>query len=571
MMAVDSDWRHLRARGGSVALEGAGKQRDRRERYRLFAAMLAFALAYGVVALRLVSIALEGQPDAAGAPPAHGIAATRPDLIDRTGEILATDLKTASLYAEPRRIIDAEQAYTQLIEVLPELTGERTRRRLATDAGFVWLKREITPSQQRAIHRLGIPGVGFLTENRRFYPGGPLASHVLGHVNVDNEGIAGFERHVDRMGLAALHRSGFATDRSQEPVRLSLDIRVQHALRDELAGAIERYRAIAAVGVVLDVRTGEILGLSSLPDYDPNEPQQALDARRLNRATVGLFEMGSVFKLFTTAMALDSGQVGLDDAFDASLPLTIDGFKIRDFHAKNRSLTVPEIFVFSSNIGAAKMALKLGAEHQQRFLGELGLLEPLATELPETAKPTQPADWSDLSTATISFGHGLAVSPLQLAGAAAAMVNGGYYMSPTFLPRSPIAAHAVARPVISAGTSDMVRKLMRENVVRGSGRRADVAGYRVGGKTGTAEKVVDGRYADDKRLNSFLAAFPMDNPRYVVLILVDEPKPEQGQSGATAGMNAAPTAGRVIRRIAPALSVEPHLVADERPLFVSYQ
>lgn len=554
----------------ALAIPGSGKARDRRERTRIVLAMGAFALLYGIVALRLVAVGFEDGDTIVAYHGDDRIAATRPDLIDRTGEILATDLKTSSLYAEPRRIIDPAEAQELLTAVLPELAGDGVQRKLASDAGFVWLKREITPQQQRAIHRLGIPGVGFLKENRRFYPGGAFAGHVLGHVNVDNQGTAGIEKHLDEMGLADLHMAGFAVDRAQEPVALSLDLRVQHALREELANAIERYRAIAAVGIVLDADTGEVVGLSSLPDYDPNDPVQALEKDRMNRAIVGVYEMGSTFKLFTTAMALDSGVVHVDDVFDATHPLRIGRHSIKDFHAKRRPLSVEEIFIYSSNIGTAQMALKVGTPGQQAFLKKLGLLDPLVTEVPETAKPMTPSRWTDIATATISFGHGLSVSPLQTAAAAAAMVNGGRYLPPTFLKRNPQEAASVARQVIKPETSDTLRYLMRLNVEKGSGRRADVPGYNVGGKTGTAEKVVDGRYANDKRRNAFLASFPMDDPRYVVLIVVDEPKPEEPGMGVTAGMNAGPTAARVIRRIAPMLGVEPR-ETENHALLVSYR
>jgi len=553
-----SSWRHR---------AGGGAGRAALPKGRLTAVAIGFCCAFGLVAGRLVFLgAAAANAPVAAVAPSDAMAAARPDLIDRNGEVMATDIRSVSLFAEPRRIVDPDEATEKLASVLPDLDAERVRKSLATNAGFVWLKREITRAEQKAIHALGIPGVGFRWENKRFYPSGTTASHILGLVNIDNEGLAGAERFIDGLGLSALHETGLAVPHALEPFRFSIDMRVQHAVRDEVEKAVQRYRAIAGVGIVLDVRTGEVIAMSSLPDYDPNVPAQALDKDRMNRAMVGVFEMGSTFKMFTTAMALDSGLVGLADSFDARAALQVDGFRINDFHGKHRVLTVPEIFIYSSNIGTAKMALTVGIEQQKAFLARLGLLDALRTELPETATPTQPRKWSKLSSITISFGHGVSVTPMQTAVAAAALINGGYYIPPTFLPRTETEAATVARRVVSEETSAAIRDLMRLNVVKGSGRRAGVAGYRVGGKTGTAEKVVNGRYASDKRRNAFIAGFPMDDPRYLVLVVLDEPKPEKPGAGATAGSNAAPTVGEIIRRAAPMLGVMPKLEPDTETL-----
>ncbi len=558
-----SNWRHVEP-PGAVGCRGNDEVQGR---WRVCFAMAGFALLYGVLAFRLVALGIEANAsDTSRVKPVDAVAAARPDIIDRNGEILATDIKTASLFAEPRRIIDPDEAAEKLAMVLPELETARLRRQLASDAGFIWLKREITQRQRRLIHDLGIPGVGFIAENRRFYPGGPTASHILGHVNVDNEGIAGMEKYIDSLGLADLHEAGFALDRGLEPIRLCVDLRVQHALRDELAQAIKRYRAIAAVGIVMDVRSGEVLGMSSLPDYNPNDPASSLGKDKLNRATVGVYEMGSTFKMFTTAMALDTGEVSLTDSFDATRPLKVSSFTINDFHGKGRWLSVPEIFIYSSNIGTARMAMKVGIEGQQSFLEKLGLLSTLKTELPETGAPIKPKKWSKLSSMTISFGHGVSVSPLQTAAAAVALVNGGYYIPPTFMPRSGRQAAELARRVVKPATSNAMRTLMRLNVQKGSGRRADVPGYFVGGKTGTAEKVVNGRYSSKKRRNAFVSAFPMDDPRYLVLVVIDEPNPERAGISATAGRNAAPTVAGIVRRIAPMLGIQPRLDEPENAM-----
>lgn len=531
-------------------------------RLRLLMAVGLFAVIYAVIGLRLAGIAMFGELDAGNPYGSSGVSAARPDLLDRNGEVLATDVKTFSMFAEPRRVLDADEVVDGLATIFPDLDSDAIRTRMASDRGFMWLKREITQEQQRAIHRMGLAGVGFLNENRRFYPGHETASHILGHVNIDNEGIAGIEKHIDGQGLADLQEAGLQMERNLEPMRLSTDLRVQHVVRDELTKAMERYRAIAAMGIVLDVHTGEVIAMSSQPDYDPNIPAQALEKERMNRATAGVFEMGSIFKTFTTAMALDSGKVAIHDNFDARRPIRVSRYTINDFHGKHRVLSVPEVYIYSSNIGTAKMALEVGIDGHKEFLSRLGLMDRLRTELPESADPQHPSKWSQISAMTISFGHGISVSPMQTAVAAAALVNGGKLIPPTFFPRSEAEADQLARRVVSQETSDKMRYLMRLNVLKGSGRRAEVQGYRLGGKTGTAEKVVDGKYSSSVRFNSFLAAFPMDDPKYLVLVVIDEPKPEKEGIGATAGRNAAPTLAAIVKRAAPMLGVMPRMESD---------
>ncbi|PTW58814.1 cell division protein FtsI (penicillin-binding protein 3) [Breoghania corrubedonensis] len=538
---------------------------------RVVVVMAVFALLYGLIALRLIDLGMSDETSSSGYIGAQqAILAARPDLVDRNGELLATDIKAPSVYAEPRKIVDVDEAIDKLSSVLPELGSDAMRKRLESDAGFIWLKREITPLQREAIHRLGIPGIGFLTENRRFYPGGPTAGHIVGIANVDEQGIAGLEKYLDGQGIADLQHFGFATDQALKPVRLSMDLRVQHVVRDELSKAMERYKAIASVGIVLDVHTGEVMAMSSLPDYDPNDPGEALKPENLNRATAGVYEMGSVFKSFSIAMALDSGKVTLDSKYDATKPIRIGGFTIHDFHGTRRVLTVPEIFVHSSNIGTAKMTLDVGIDQQEKFFKRIGLLDKVDTELPEVAAPLLPRKWSEITAMTASYGHGISVSPMQTAVAGVALINGGMLIEPTFFPRTATEAAKGAKRVISKRVSDMMRYLFRLNAVEGSGRNARVAGYMVGGKTGTADKVVDGRYAHDRRRNSFLAAFPMDDPQYLVLVVLDEPKPEEGKYYATAGMNAAPTVSKIIARIAPMLGVVPHMSEDSDTTLVSY-
>jgi cell division protein FtsI (penicillin-binding protein 3) len=539
-----------------------------RARIRFMA--FVFLLAFGTLAGRLVMFGLApSNADGSGGMGAV-VATSRPDLVDRNGQILATDVKMASLYAEPRNVLDPDEATEQIATVLPDIDATAVRKKLSTDAGFVWIKREITPEQEKEIHDLGIPGLGFLSESRRFYPGGDTASHIVGLVNVDNQGIAGFEKYVDDNGLADLHAAGFGggTD-GVAPVMLSIDARVQHIVHDELANAMTRYSALAAAGVVLNAKTGEVLAMASLPDFDPNNPVDANDPNHLNRMTAGAYELGSVFKSFTFAAAFDSGAVKMSDIIDASQPIHADGFTIHDFHAKSRPLTVPEVFIFSSNIGAAHMAMKVGTPGMQEYLRKFGLLTKLQTDLPEVASPILPKRWTDLTTMNVAFGQGVAVTPMQTAVADAALVNGGWLIPPTFQPRTEAEAKALAVRIVKPYVSDELRYLFRLNVEKGSGRSADVPGYMVGGKTGTAQKVIDRHYSNTHRINSFLAAFPIDDPQYVVLVMLDDPQAEKQGAGTTAGSNAAPAVGAIIRRSAALLGVEPRTDKDLANLLAS--
>jgi cell division protein FtsI (penicillin-binding protein 3) len=540
-------------------LYGRNVDRAAKARARVGFAMLAFAAIYAVIGGRLVMFAIGADSHAARRTAAQdAIATARPDIVDRNGAVLATDVKSPSLFGEPRRIIDKDEAIELLTATLPDLDTVEVRERLSSKKGFVWLKREITPKQQQEIHRLGIPGIGFLRENKRVYPTGNEVAHLIGLVNIDNQGIAGMERWLDNNGLADLHRAGFATDRLQRPVELSIDLRVEHALRDELLKAKEKYKAKAASGLISNVRTGEIVAMVSLPDFDPNNPREAHDPDRINRLTTGVFEMGSTFKALTLAMALDSGKANLNTLFDARGALHYGKFAIHDTHPLGRSISLSEVFTFSSNVGAARIALGQGVEAHKAFLKKLGQLDRLRTELPESASPIVPKRWGELNTITIAFGHGLSVAPLQAVMGINAVINGGYLIPPTFMKRSEAEARAMAKKVVKTETSDKMRYLMRLNAEIGTAKKADVKGYYIGGKTGTSEKVVNGRYSKKQVLNSFTAILPADNPQFQVLVMLDEPKPLKETFGfITSGWNAVPTGGSVIARIAPLLGVEP--------------
>jgi cell division protein FtsI (penicillin-binding protein 3) len=538
-------------------LYGQKVDRSVKSRARVGLAILVFSIGYAVIAGRLIQLA--AAPDSQTVRrTADAVSTSRPDILDRNGQILATDIKASSLFGEPRKIIDVDEAVELLTAVLPDLDAAELRERLSSRKGFVWLKREITKKQQQEIHGLGIPGIGFLTENRRVYPNGAEVSHLIGHVNIDNQGIAGIEKWLDGRGLADLHMAGLAVDRMDKLVELAVDLRVQHAMRDELMAAREKFKAVAAAGLITDVRTGEIISMVSVPDYDPNNPKEANDPTRINRLTTGVYEMGSTFKALTIAMALDSGKVSLSSSFDARMPLRYGKFSIHDYHAQNRTLTVPEIFTYSSNIGTARSALAMGVEHHKWFLKKMGQLDRLRTELPESAEPLVPRRWGELNTVTIAFGHGLSVAPLQAVMGIGALMNGGMLIPPTFMKRSQAEAAKLATRVVKPETSEKMRYLMRLNTEKGTAGKADVKGYYVGGKTGTSEKVVGGRYSKSKLLNSFTAVLPADNPRYLLLIMLDEPKATPETHGyATSGWNAVPVGGAVISRIAPLLGMEP--------------
>ena len=549
-------WRQRMIR---TLLYGRNVDRSAKARARVGLAMIAFGAVYVVIAARLVMFAVGGDSHGARRTASQdAIATARPDILDRNGAILATDVKTPSLFGEPRRLIDKDEAIELLTATMPDIDAGEVRDRLSSKKGFVWLKREITPQQQKDIYRLGIPGIGFLRENKRVYPSGVDVSHLIGLVNIDNQGIAGIEKWLDGNGLADLHRAGFATDRQQAPVELAVDLRVEHALRDELMRAKEKFRAKAASGIVSDVRTGEVIAMVSLPDFDPNNPKEVHDPDRINRLTTGVYEMGSTFKAFTLAMALDSGKATLNSLWDARGPLHYGRFKIHDYHPMGRFINTKEVFTYSSNVGAARIALGQGVEAHKAFLAKMGQTTRLRTELPESASPLVPKRWGELNTVMIAFGHGMAVAPLQAVMGINALVNGGYLIPPTFLKRSEKEAMAVAKRVIRADTSEKMRFLMRLNAEIGTARKADVKGYYIGGKTGTSEKVINGRYAKKRVLNSFTAILPADNPRYQLLVMLDEPQSLPETHGfITSGWNTVPTGGAVIARIAPLLGLEP--------------
>jgi len=427
---------------------------------------------------------------------------------------------------------------------LPDLKYDDVREKLEGDKTFVWIKRGLSPREHNLVNRLGIPGLEFQAEERRIYPQGSAAAHIMGYASVDNAGLAGVERFFDQQL------------QSGETVQLSIDLRLQRMVEREIARAAQKFSAIGATAIVMDVTNGEVLAMASLPTFDPNSTKTLTNEALFNRATLGVYEQGSTFKIFNTAMALDTGRVTMSSVFDATSPIKIDRFTINDDHAQRRPLSVPEIFKYSSNIASAKMAVEMGAETQRAFFDKIGFLKPVSTQLPEVASPLYPRQWQKISTMTIAFGHGISVTPLHLATGSAAVINGGILYQPSLVKRN--AASDPGRRVIQTKTSLNLRQLLRLNAVEGTGKNADVKGYEVGGKTGTAEKPARGGYRQKALISSFVGAFPMNDPKFVILVSLDEPKglPETG-GYATAGWVAAPSVKVIIEGIVSLYGVLP--------------
>ena len=527
-----------------------GREAIEMGRTRLLITGAVICVAFGCIGLRLVDLSLlqpAEEPALSRVVQSERIETERADILDRNGTILATGLATASLYANPRRVIDADDAARQLATVLPNADVTEFARLMRLDRSFVWLQRKLTPRQHWEILRLGIPGLDFQREEARFYPVGGTVSHILGFVDIDNHGIAGIERSFDE-----------SLRGNKEPLSLTIDVRLQHVMRAALSDAMQEFSAVGASGIILDIKSGEVLSLVSLPDFDPYRAGSATDEQLRNRATLDVYELGSAFKVFTTATALDTGVVGINGGYDATKPIKIARHVIRDYHPKARWLSVPEIFMYSSNIGAAKMAMDFGTDTQRKYLSQLGLLAPSPLELPEVGAPITPDVWRPVNTMTIAFGHGIAVSPMQMASAVAAILNDGVYLAPTLVKRGAGSVNPAGRRVVSKQTSSEIRRLMRAVVEQGTGKQADAEGYLVGGKTGTAEKQSAGTYARKRLISSFVGAFPMNAPRYLVLAVLDEPKgTKKTFNYATGGWVAAPVIKQVVERMGPFVGIAP--------------
>ncbi|HCI49143.1 MAG: hypothetical protein A2621_02215 [Alphaproteobacteria bacterium RIFCSPHIGHO2_01_FULL_41_14] len=508
------------------------------------AAILVFCV-FLAIGIRLLWVMVLSQPHSRASTPELPLL-KRSDIVDRNGTILATNLITFSLFANPKHISDPQLVAKKLTKIFPEMSEKSLSQKLTSQSPFVWIKRNLTPKQKLMVQYLGQVGLDFQKEQKRIYPHETLTAHVVGYTNVDNKGLTGVERHFE---------SSLKT--GDKPLQLSIDLRVQHILREALVNGAEKYGAKKASGIVLDANTSEILGMVSLPDFDPHHSKTS--EAIFNTNTLGVYEMGSVFKIFTFAMALDYKVVSLQDGFDTSKPFHVGKFRISDLYPKNRWLSIPEIFMYSSNIGTVRTALKVGAKRQKEFFEKIGFLKPLKIELGENGVPMAPrGEWKDINMATISYGYGLAISPLHLTNGIATLVNGGVLRNPTLLKKE--GADTYTR-IISAATSEKMRRLMHLVVKSGSGQKANAVGYMVGGKTGSANKKVEGGkgyVAKGKHRAIFVGAFPITSPRYLVFIMLDEPKNGGAAGGiSTGGAVAAPIAKEVIEKAASLLEVMP--------------
>lgn len=522
---------------------------------RVAFAMFGFAAVYLIIALRLFDVCIIPNLRSEEQNTKVNFAQNpirRADIIDRNGTILATSLPTVNLYANPRKIINPEKAAHELAVALPDLDFEDILKKLKHKGSFVYLKRNLTPSQQYQINYLGIPGLEFENGEKRVYPHKNLFAHIIGTTNIDNEGISGIEKALDER-----------LTQSDIPLQLSVDVGIQDTIRELLREGMDKFHALGATAVLMDVKTSEIIAMVSLPDFDPNTNRVKTERALFNMATKGVYEPGSVLKIFNTAMSLESGKVKVTDRFDATQPLKLKYNTIKDYRGENRWLSVPEILVYSSNIGSAQMALKVGGSEQRNFLEKLGFFEELDIEVAERGQPLVPKRWGDGTIATVAFGYGVAVSPLHVITGYSAVVNGGIYHSPSLLKNG--AKGKEGHRVISFNTSKAMRKLMRLVVTDGSGKRANVPGYEVGGKTGTANKLSErGKYVDKKVRTTFVSAFPISDPKYALIVMLDEPQPLKETWGfVTSGWNTVPTASKIISAIAPQLNLKANYDLDE--------
>ena len=546
------------------------EMRDRtraRAEGRLLILGAMFFFAFGVVGARMgmmaTSEAVEPLANVAGT----SIAAQRGDIVDRRGRILATNFETHSLYAQPPQMIDPVGAANGLAEIFPDLDKARLLRNFTGKRKFIWIKKKISPEQKQAVHDLGDPGLLFGPREMRLYPNGSIAAHVLGGASFGKEGVTAAEV----IGVAGVEKQfdGYLRDPANagKPLQLSLDLTVQAAAERALYGGMKLMNASGATSVLMDVHTGEVISMVSLPDFDPNDrpapPTSGFDpsvSPLFNRAVQGVYELGSTFKIFTTTQAIDIGLVSPETIIDIRGPLRWGKYSIRDFHNYGKELSVTDVIVKSSNIGTARLAQQIGAQRQQRFLGTLGFLRPTPLEIVEAAsgKPLLPKNWSELSAMTISYGHGLSTSPMHLAAAYSAIANGGNYVSPTILKKS---APQYGPRVMSAEAAAISRRMLRQVVTDGTASLGDVPGYAVGGKTGTADKPKPtGGYYDDRVIATFASIFPAHDPKYVLIVTLDEPSENSGpKPRRTAGWTAVPVAAELIGRVAPLLGLRPDI------------
>lgn len=487
----------------------------------------------------------------------------RANIIDRHGHILASTITTNSLYANAKKIIDAKRTADQLITVLPTLNRKSLIQKLQSDKQFVWLIRHLTPLQQEKILELGLPGIDFMPDQRRIYPYGALTSHITGLTDIDNQGISGIEKSYNQQLLT-----------QGDPLQLSIDMKIQYAVKDSLQQGLKEFSADAGAAVVMDLKTNEIVALVSLPDFDPNKTVNIQDRSFFNIITSGMYEMGSTLKIINTAMVLDCGAAKMSSLFDTSAVLRVGRFTITDYRANHGVINVADIFVHSSNKGSARMALAAGTENQKNFFKKVGLLERNKLELPEFGKPLLPKHWREVNTITMSYGYGLAISPLHLLNAVASIVGGGCRKQATltYQPRT----DTPCQRVVSPQTSQTMVQLMRLVATEGTSRKANMPGFFVGAKTGTRNLLMNGRYQKDRVATSFVAIMGenQNEPRYIVVVLLENPHRTPRTYGFnTAGWNAAPVGGAILARIAALTGMKPTATPDRvtDPFFLNRQ
>ena len=518
---------------------------------RLMFAMIVYAGIIGLIALRILYLAAFG--DHAGRK--EGIIALVPergDIVDRDGHPLARTIDAWTISVHPKKIIGSKLDIARtLARLMPEKSEAQYFAMLRSDKPFYYLRRRASPALVQAVNAIGEPGLAIDREPDRLYPQTSLAAHLLGFTDIDGHGTSGVERKFDQRLMDPAQRG--------EPLQLSISSRIQQAMEHELVASMDKFHAIGAAGVIMDVHTHEVLAIASLPEFNPNVPNEAVADRRFNRATQGVYELGSTFKPFTVAMALDSGVVrSMGQMYNCPHELPIYGHVIHDTHPFGRACLVAEIMMESSNIGTAQIADQVGRERQQAFLRKLGFLDRVEVELGERGHPLFARNWGPFEVLNVGFGQGIAITPLQLANGYATLFNGGIYRPATIIKVDDLHPLSGGRRVFTESTSHRMRSLLRLVAMKGTGKNADAPGYRVGGKTGTAQKVVGGRYSKTINITSFAAVFPMEEPRYVVVVMLDEPKVIPETFGYnTAGWNAAPMVKTIISRIAPMLNVRP--------------
>jgi len=532
---------------------------------RLLVLSFFFLCAFTVIGGRMGLLAMSEPSEPRGYAPGAVISASRADITDRNGNLLATNFQTHALYAQPRHMIDPEAAAKKLVKVFPDLKEERLIKDFTGKRKFLWIKKKISPEQMQAVHDIGDPGLLFAPRDMRLYPNGSLAAHVLGGASYGKEGVHAAE--VIGVAGAEKYFDDYLRDPANgaKPLELSLDLTVQAAAERVLYGGMKLMNAKGATSILMDVHTGEVISVASLPDFDPNNRPRPLtegdasDSPLFNRSVQGVYELGSTFKIFAAAQAIELGLFNADTVIDTSGPMKVGGFRIGEFRNKNYGkLSVADVIVHSSNRGTGRMALEIGVERQQEFLKSLGFFEPTPFEIVEASggKPLLPSRWTDLSSVTISYGHGLSSTPMHLAAGYAAIANGGRVVKPTLLKQS---APQLGPRVMSEDTAAQARMMLRKVVTDGTASFAEVPGYMIAGKTGTADKPKPtGGYYDDKVINTFASIFPIDNPKYVLIVTLDEPVETSGpKPRRTAGWTAVPVAAEMVRRIAPLLGLRP--------------